>query len=435
MTTLNIPKEQSTESIKIRFDIWIALAVATLVIAGMMVVYSSSYDVAFRSPLSNNDHAYYFKRQVVALLLGLLGIVTILQVDYTFFRKLSVLSMVVTLTLLGAVLAFGDANFGATRGLFGNSVQPSEFAKITMILYASHWLSSKSNRLKNLFTGLLPFGVIVGVVCTLIVYQPDLSTTLLIAIISFTLFFLAGADFFQFIIAGVIIVVAAVAMTTVLDYADARVDAWQDAFRNPAEGAYQIKLAALSIGSGGMTGRGLGQGAIKYELPAAHTDGPFAVWAEETGFLGSLFIIFWYGFLAWRGFLAAQRARTQYGYLLAMGVTCWISFQALLNIAVITSLIPFTGMPLPFMSYGGTGLLTTLLGVGILLNVSRDALIPQSIRATMPQLPQDDTVQLTRDTNNTENPIEITDQWRRYRGSRLSGSGRGEQPAEDGSDE
>lgn len=380
MSMIRIPRSDDplTRDLRVRFDVWILLAVITLIIAGLMVVYSSSYDIAFRSGLSNNDHAYYFKRQIVALVLGVFGVVLIMQFDYHLFRKLSVLSMIVTLCILTAVLLMGDITFGARRAVFG--IQPSEIAKITMILYASHWLSSREDRLRGFFSGLIPFAVIVGAVCGLIIQQPDLSTTLLISMICITLFFLAGADFWQFLLAAAIVICVGAFMITVLDYADARVQAWQVALQDPLSSEYQIKLSVMSIGSGGMFGRGLGKGALKYELPAAHTDGPFAVWAEEMGFAGSLFILFWYAFLAWRGFLAAQRARDMYGFLLAMGITVWISFQALMNIAVITSTMPFTGMPLPFMSYGGTGILITLLGMGILLNVSRDAAVGRTLR-------------------------------------------------------
>ncbi len=405
MATIRIPRsdEPLTRDLRVRFDVWILLAVVTLLIAGLMVVYSSSYDIAFRSGLSNNDHAYYFKRQIVALILGLFGIVVIMQFDYHFFRKLSVLSMVVTLGMLMAVLWMGDITFGARRTVFG--IQPSEIAKITMILYSAHWLSSRGARLRGFFSGLVPFAVIVGAVCGLIIQQPDLSTTLLVSLISITLFFLAGADFWQFLLAAAIVVGVGAFMITVLDYADDRVQAWQVALEDPLSSDYQIKLSVMSIGSGGMLGRGLGNGALKYELPAAHTDGPFAVWAEEMGFVGSLFILFWYAFLAWRGFLTARRARDMYGFLLAMGITIWISFQALMNIAVITSTMPFTGMPLPFMSYGGTGILITLLGVGILLNVSRDAGVGRTLRPA---------------NNAMETIRESADQRRRNGRSRLS---------------
>ena len=368
-------------NLRIRFDVWIALAVIGLLIAGMLVVYSSSYDIAFRSPLSNHDPTFYFRRQFLFMMVGLVAMGGSLIFDYHHFRYLSLIVMGGTILLLLIVLFFGSSNFGAQRGLFNNSIQPSELAKLATIMYVSHWLSSKGGRVKSIAHGLAPFAIMVGFVAALIMLQPDLSTAILVSLISFTLFFLAGADWRHFGLALILIPIVFVIAYYAFGHVSQRIDAWQVAWQDPLlSEQLQIRLIAIGLGSGGLVGQGPGHGRIKYFVPAAHTDGPFAVWGEEFGFIGSLFVILSFVFLAYRGVLAARRARDAYGYLLAMGVTVWISYQALLNIAVVTSTIPFTGVPLPFMSYGGTSLVVTLAGIGVLLNVSRDPAIGPTLK-------------------------------------------------------
>ncbi len=377
-----IPRKDSSimPQLRIRFDVWIALAVFGLLVAGMLVVYSSTYDLAFRSGLSNNDPTFYFRRQFLFLLGGLSAIGVILTFDYHHLRKFSWIIGLATVGMLIAVL-FTEGSFGARRGLFNNSIQPSELAKLTMVLYISHWLSSKGDRVRDFWLGLFPFAIMVGGVCGLIMSQPDLSTSAIIFAISVGLFFLSGADWKHFAVAAIVVVMAFVAAISASSYANDRVDAWQEAWSDPtASEQLQIRLIALSLGSGNLLGKGPGHGEVKYFIPAAHTDGTFAVWGEEFGFIGGMMIIGSYVLLAWRGILAARKARDMYGFLLAMGVTLWISIQALLNIAVVTSTIPFTGVPLPFMGYGGTSLMVTLAGVGVLLSVSRDAAIGKTLK-------------------------------------------------------
>lgn len=419
-TTSYIPRKSNpiADKLKIRFDVWLAFAVSGLVIAGMMTVYSASYDVAFRSGLSNNNHAFYLQKQFNALFLGLVGLVVLMQFDYHRFKMVSIPALLGTLALLVLVLLFGEDSFGARRSIFG--VQPSEFAKVTTILYISHWLASKGDRVKSLVYGLVPFAMIIGLICFLISRQPDLSTSILVFGISFTLFFLAGADWRQFAAA---LVLAAVAFTFLMfasAHAADRFEGWRAMLEDPSNAHWQVRLALASLANGGLTGQGIGRGEVKYFLPAAHTDGVFAVWGEEVGIIGGLFVIVSFGFIVWRGIVIARSARDSYGYLLAMGVTVWIAYQALINIAVITASIPFTGIPLPFMSYGGTSLAVSLVSVGILLNISRD----QAIGRTLAEQPKTN-LESWRETLNL----------RRWDGrSRLPGARRSRRPAPSGSE-
>jgi cell division protein FtsW len=219
----------------------------------------------------------------------------------------------------------------------------------------------------------------------LIVRQPDLSTAALVALISFTLFFVAGADWRQVGVAGLVGMVAFVLAVLALPHARGRVDAYATALRDPSQASWHVQQSLIALANGSWFGVGLGESDQKFGLlPAAHTDSVFAVLGEELGLIGALLVIGLFGMLVWRGLRAARKARDSYGFLLAMGITCWLAYQALINIAVITAVVPFTGLPLPFLSYGGSSLTISLVGVGILLNVSRDAALDKKVQRRRP---------------------------------------------------
>lgn len=364
------------------FDYWLALSVAGLLVAGMLMVYSSTFDLGI---LSHEDPTYYFRRQFLAMALGIIAILVIMQFDYQVFRRGSVLIMLATLALLFFVLLFGDAIFGARRGLYAGSFQPSEIAKVATILYISHWLSTKGDRIKDLTYGLIPFSLITGIVCALIVLQPDLGTAVLIAIIAFTLFFVAGADLRQFAIAGLAGGGIFFILINVLPHAAERIDYYKQGLIDPIQGGWHVQQSVVALASGGIFGVGLGESTQKFgPLPAAHTDGVFAILGEELGIFGCLIVIGLVALFAWRGYRTALHARDGYGFLLGLGITTWLTFQALINMAVITAIFPFTGMPLPFLSYGGSSMAISLLGVGILLNISRDASLNVKVQGHKP---------------------------------------------------
>ncbi len=381
MATINVVRKRSNAldpARKFMFDYWMALAIFGLIVVGVLIVYSTTFDLGW---LAKDDPTYYIKRQLGALALGLAGIVVLMQFDYHALRRVSVPFLIITLVLLVITLVASQTTFGADRSLWQGSYQPSELAKLAAILYIAHWLHSKGDRIKLLTYGLLPFSVITGVICALIVQQPDLSTAVLIALISFTLFFVAGADWKQF--ALVLLVAGAIfaLLITILPHAAQRVDDFTATIRDPNQATWQVRQALVALARGGLFGVGLGESTQKFgALPFAHTDGAFAILGEEMGLFGSLLVVGLLGFLTYRGFRTATHARDTFGFLLAIGVTCWLAYQSLINIAVITAVIPFTGMPLPFLSYGGSSLFVTLLGLGVLLNVSRDTAISRRDR-------------------------------------------------------
>ncbi|WP_420629938.1 FtsW/RodA/SpoVE family cell cycle protein [Candidatus Leptofilum sp.] len=374
MTTVNIVRKRTVRVnpvLRFRFDYWLLLSIAGMLVLGMLMVYSTTFDYGLRF---QDDATYYFRRQFMALGLGFVAIVGVMQFDYHILRRFSVPFLGLTLAGLLFVLFFtAVSDLGAQRGLYNDSYQPSEIAKLAMIIYIAHWLSSKGDRIKMLTYGLLPFSVIVGVVSALIVRQPDLSTAGLIALVSFTLFFVAGADWRQFALAGLLGGSVFLVLINTLPHAQARVDAYTQALSDPAQASWHVQQSLIALGRGGIFGVGLGESTQKFgPLPFAHTDGVFAILGEELGLAGTLLVIVLLGMFVWRGLRTAVRARDSFGSLLALGITCWIVFQAFINIAVITAVIPFTGIPLPFLSYGGTSLAITMVGAGILLNISRD---------------------------------------------------------------
>lgn len=377
MTTFNVVRKRTNKldpKRKFMFDYWLALAIVSLIVFGLLVIYSTTFDLG---KVYKGDSGYYIQRQVQALAVGLVGLVLIMQVDYHIFTRLSLPLMVGTLLLLLFVLLFGRVIFGASRSLSASgSFQPSELAKLVMILYIAHWIYSKGDRIKMISYGLVPFAVITAVVCALIVMQPNLSVAILVALISFTMFFVAGADAKQVILALAIAIPAFGILMILLPHAAERLSNFNASLHDPSLAHWQTQQALIALARGGAFGVGLGQSVQKFSaLPAAHTDGPFAILGEELGLLGTLTAVFLFALFAWRGFRTATKARDTYGFLLAIGVTVWISYQALINMAVIVNVIPFTGMPMPFLSYGGSSIVSTLVGMGLLLNISRDAAI------------------------------------------------------------
>jgi cell division protein FtsW len=345
---------------------WILLgATLALLTVGLMVVYSSSSDAGYRL---ENDAAYFFKRQMSFLGVGLVGMVIATRMHYRHWMKLSILIMVSALILLLALVIFEKG-----RHLLGQSVSPVEMAKLAVVIYIGHWLSSKGELLRKLPYGLLPFTIMVGLVTGLVMAQPDLSEALVIVLVSVVMFFLAGADILQFAI-GILGGGTAFALVIGrLPHAVERLQVYLVEWRDPLHSEnFHLIQGLRALGSGGLSGFGPGNGRMKYQwLPAAQTDSVFGIVGEELGLLGCLLVIGLLAVLVVRGLRTAARAPDAFGQLLAVGITCWIAFQSLINLSVVTGVIPFTGIALPFMSVGGSSLVMCLIGVGIMLNVSR----------------------------------------------------------------
>ncbi len=346
---------------------WILLGtVAALVALGMMMVYSSTFDMGYRL---KGDAAYYFKRQMIWLGIGAVAMLVAGRMHYRHWTKFSIPMMLGTLIML-TILAIMRQ-----RRLFNASVSPVEMAKLAVIVYIGHWLASRRvEQLRNLPVGMLPFTIIVGLVAGLVIVQPDISEAVVIILVSLAMFFLAGADLLQFFIGFLGGGAAFVLVITRISYAMERLRPYLSEWRDPLHSDnFQLIQGLIALGSGGLLGLGPGNGRMKYQwLPAAHTDSVFAIVGEELGLVGCLALIGLFALLAYRGFRIADRTADPFGRLLATGITCWITLQALINMAVVTGTIPFTGIALPFISAGGSSLVSCMLGVGILLSVSRN---------------------------------------------------------------
>ncbi|MBI4772299.1 MAG: cell division protein FtsW, partial [Chloroflexi bacterium] len=277
-----------------------------------------------------------------------------------------------TLGALAFVLVFGAQTFGAQRSFFNGSVQPSELAKFVTIIYLAVWLDSKGEKIREMSYGMIPFGVIVGLVAGLILLQPDLSAAATVVMVATLMFFISGADLFQMGVVSLFSSAAAVAVLQVSETGRQRLADYLAGLQDLTRASWHMKQAAIAFVNGGVFGRGLGESHQKFGfLPTPHTDSIFAIIGEELGLLGCLFVITLFALLIWRGFKIAARAKDPLGAILASGIVCWVGLEALINMAVMAGVMPFAGNALPFISYGGSNLVMILLAMGVLLNISR----------------------------------------------------------------
>jgi len=350
-------------------DYVLVLVVAGLVIVGLMMVYSATFDWSYQVYQSTFRIA---SRQFLWVGLGIAALVVTALVPYDWWQQFAVPIMGGTLLLLVLVLLVGDDRFGARRSFLNGSIQPGEVARLAIVIYMAAWLASKGEQIRDVTYGLVPFAVLIGVVAGLIMMQPDVSTAVLIVLTALAMFFFAGADILQLAIGGAVSGVTFFLLVKQLPYARQRIDEYLLVWRDPRLVGYHTQQVLMALGSGGLFGVGLGQGEQKLGyLPAPHTDSIFAVLGEELGFVGCLVVIGLFLLLARRGFKIAQQAPDAFAALLACGITCGLVFQALANIAVMAGLVPFTGVALPFISAGGSTMVVSLGGVGMLLSISR----------------------------------------------------------------
>src|SRR5262245_40068430 len=352
-------------------DMPLLLTVIALIVFGLIMLYSASFDFSFNQYGSSS---YMFSRQVKWLGLGILCTIMLSRLDYHYWRRLVVFAMLGTICLLVAVLVVNEIRLGASRTLYEGSYQPSELAKLISVIYLSVWLYAKRQSLHHVGFGLIPLGVILGIIGGLIYLQPDLSAAGTVLILGGLLFFLAGADIKQIIFLMILAVVMAWIVVQFSATGRDRVDSFLAGLQNPTDASYHVRRSFEAIIKGGIFGVGLGQADTKLTgLPFAPTDSIFAVIAEELGLFGAVMLMSLYGVLLWRGLLIARRAPDMLGTLLASGITFWIGIEALINMAVMVGLMPFAGNALPFVSAGGSNLVATLCAIGIMLNISRQS--------------------------------------------------------------
>jgi len=354
-------------------DFVIFLVTVLLLSIGIIMVFSSS---AIRAGVEHNDAFHFLKRQLIWALIGLAGMFSVMNIDYFRYKKWANVLLIINLLLLVLVLipGVGIEIKGSRRWLgFGPmTLTPSEMMKISLIIFMAKSLSMNHDKVKFFFRGVVPHLGVLMLVCLLIMLQPDLGTTVAIAGTVFLMLVAAGAragQLWGMALAGIGVVSAAIAIAP---YRMQRVIAFMDPWKYASTWGFQTIQSLYAIGSGGLFGMGLGRSRQKFfYLPEQHTDFIFAILGEELGFIGSALIVTLFLLFVWRGLKIALTTQDTFGSLLAVGITTGIVFQAIINMGVVTGSLPVTGITLPFISSGGSSLLFTLIGVGILLNLSR----------------------------------------------------------------
>lgn len=360
---------------KLAPDYWLFGATMALLAIGVVLVFDASFARAGEMRLTGNDSWYFVKRQLVFAGVGLIAMLAAMRINLVWYRRLAVPLLVLSLGLLIAVLipGVGVKVNGAMRWfqIGPVRVQPSELAKLAVILYLANALARQKNRVRYFGKGIMRHLVWVGLVGVLILVEPDMGTTVVLIGVTFVMLFVAGAmKRHLFGLASLGAVVGA-ALVLVEPYRWSRVKAFLDPTNDYYGIGYQITQSLIALGTGGWRGVGLVEGRGKYYLPAAHTDFILATLAEEAGLIGAALLLLIFAVFTYRGFEIAKHCKSPYGALLATGMTSLITLQAAINVGVVTSLIPATGVPLPFISYGGSSLVFTLMAAGVLLSVSR----------------------------------------------------------------
>ena len=372
-----------------KIDSWLLVIVLSLLCVGLVMVYSAS---SFISAHYYGDASYFFQKQMIWTLLGLIAMFVAMRIDYRVWRRFSLPGMIVTFPLLIIVLRFGTSAYGASRWIgFGSffSFQPSELIKLVLALYIADWLARKGKQVGSFLYGLAPFVLLVGVILGLVLLENDMGTATIIAGFAFVMFFSAGANIIQFLLTmgfgGLIF-----AAQAFRGYRMLRLLGFLNPFKDVTGINLQLYQSLLALGSGGWLGVGLGASRQKTGyLPLPQIDSIFAIIGEELGFIGCAIIIALFLFLAFRGFRLARRTQDMYGSLLATGITTWLVLQAMINIGSTTGSIPYTGVPLPFISFGGSSLVISMAAIGVLLNISRyiqepeDAALKKTITMTI----------------------------------------------------
>jgi cell division protein FtsW len=351
----------------------ILVVVVALSAIGILMVYSSS---AMRGYLSEADTFATVGPQIQWALLGVLAMVAMMRVDYRYLRLGSVAFLAVAVVLL--VLVFvpelnivvgGSARWLKLPGL--PAIHPAEIAKLAMVIYLAHWFAKRGTRVGTFWGGTLPFLVILAPICLLVFKEPDLGTTTVITLTAFVMFFAAGANLVHLAALGASGFVVAI-LVGLRGYQMERIRTWLDPWSDQLGAGFHTVQGLLALGVGGVAGRGLGQSLVS--VPNAFNDFIFAEVGQEFGLIGAVIVIALFVGLAYSGIRVALSAPDTFGALLAAGITGWLCIQAFINIAVVVTLVPITGITLPFLSAGGSSLIISFAAVGILLSISRETI-------------------------------------------------------------
>ncbi len=348
-----------------------------LVIGGIFIISSASIVVSQRN--LGSFYGYTLRHMFYGLVAG--GIVFFItqKIHYRVWKKFALPILVSAFILMGLVFfpAIGFSAKGATRWLNFRwfTVQPSEFLKLALIIYLASWLDARKYDMKQSIRVFIPFIIIMSAVGVFLILQPDIGTLLIAGGSAALLYFFGGGKLHQLLAAGllgILLIFTIAQISPRYNYLLTRLDSFRNSEEDPQGTGYQIRQSAIAIGSGGFWGVGFGQSRQKYSyLPEPMNDSIFAIFTEEMGFLGATLLVLLFLSFLWRGFLIARRAPDFFGRLLVIGIVSSVTLQAFINIGAISGLLPLTGIPLPFISYGGTALITALAGTGIIANISK----------------------------------------------------------------
>lgn len=350
------------------------LIITTILLAvfGLVMVYSSSYAFAL---YDRGDQLFFFKRQSMWLGLSLIAFFVLMHFPFRAFKKLSPLIILVSIILLILVktpLGIEENNAQRWLGIAGFTIQPSEFVKVGMIIYLAQVYSQKQKYINNFLSGVLPPLIIVGLVLGLIMMQPDMGTATSILLVTGLIVFFSGARIIHLGMLGAVGASLFAYYATSESYRLNRITAFLDPFADPSDKGHQLIQSYIAIANGGLSGTGLGQSVQKLMyLPERHTDMIMAIVSEELGILGVLFIMVCYTVILFKGVLIGVRCKDTFGSLLAFGIVFQIGFQVVFNLGAVTGLLPITGIPLPFISSGGSSLLVSMISIAILANIAR----------------------------------------------------------------
>ncbi len=381
--------------------IWTTLL---LVLVGLVTVYSASADIAARH---FGGSQVFLKRTAWRATLGLVAMAFGYLIDYRSYRKYAKKAILVAIGLLILTLLFGENVRGMRASLM--MIQPGEIAKLALVVYLADVLARRQDELYDLRRGLLPRLGLVGAVVLLILFQPDFGNALAVVMLSLVMLFLGGAKLRH--IAGLVAIAVPAAWLAAkkVPHIAERWAVWRATYDLTLDGldtrgaAYQIYQSLVALGSGGLAGRGIGGSLQRSFIPDPYTDFAFSIWGEELGFLGALGLVTLFAFLMVRGLRIAMRADDLYGTILAAGLTAMVTTYAFINIAVATATVPTTGLPLPFVSYGGSSLIVNMGAMGILLDMSKRAVLDGGAKSR---------------------PEELARSWGRAPGGRRSGTRR-----------
>lgn len=356
-----------------RPDVWLLAAVAGLLGLGIIMVFNVSY---FQAGTRYGDPYLFFRKHLISVGVGISVMLLVSRIRLELLERWAAVMLPLCMIALLLVLTpgIGVERGGARRwiALGGFSLQPSEFVKLGVVLFLARWISRHRERLSSFTNGLLPALACVGLCCALIMGQPDFGTTVILGGLALLMLFVGGARLTH--VGGLVALglVGMVVAVQVAPYRMRRLLAFLDPFEHAQDGAFQLVQSLIAVGSGGITGVGLGNSKQKMAfLPEAHTDFIFALVGEELGLLGALVVLALFAVVAVRGFRIAARHPDPFASLLAFGVTAVLVLSAVVNIGVVLGLLPTKGLPLPFLSYGGSALLATMIEVGVLASLSR----------------------------------------------------------------